>query len=82
MLPGFYGDLVEGVWVNVPDVEWSAVVILETHFQHLVEVAVVDFSEEGCVDGVPAHEAFDGGGVEGFLEELLVVFELVVALEV
>ena len=77
---GLDGHLLELVEVEVPDVERLAV--FQLHVELLVEVAVKDFAHPVDTDGVAAHEAFDGGGVKVFDEELIVFVELFVALEV
>lgn len=66
-------DIVKGRGVDVPDVE-GLLAIFEAHFEHLVEIAIKDFSEPGGVDGVAAHESVYRAGIEGFSEELVVFF--------
>ena len=64
-----------GLGLDVPDHErFLGGFVSEAHFEHLVEVAVKDFTGPGGVDGVAAHQAVDSGGVEGFAEELIVFF--------
>src|SRR4051794_12799027 len=70
----------EVVGGDVPKVEGVAVAALEV--EHLVEVAVVDFALVTDAEGVAAHEAFEGGGVEVVGEEFEVGVELAAGAEV
>ena len=80
---GADGGVPEGVEVEVPEVEGVAVFSGgDGEVEHLVEVAVEDPAFPGDIDGVPAHETVDGGGVECVLEGLEVVGVVVVVFEV
>ncbi len=61
---GLNRDIVEGGGIYVPDVE-GFVSISDSHFEHLVEVTIKDFSEPRGIDRIATHEVFHRASVEG-----------------
>ncbi len=81
MLGGENGLGGDGCGRDIPEVEWLALGAL-LHAQHLIEIAVEDLAFVADVDGVAAHQALDGGGVEMIDEQLIVVVPLALLAEV
>lgn len=50
--------------------------MVDFEVEHLVEIAVVEVSVPADGEGIAAHEAIDGGGIEGVDERLHVLFVL------
>ena len=48
--------------IDIPEAE-RAVVIAPLHLEHLVEIAIEDFTLPADVDGVATHQALRGRGV-------------------
>ena len=63
--------------IDVPKMQ-RAILVAPLQIEHLVKVAIKDFAAPADVDGVAAHKSFDGGRVEGVVEQSHVVRELVV----
>ncbi len=63
--------------IDVPKIE-RAILVAPLQLEHLVKVAIKDFATPADIDGVATHESFDGGRVEGVVEQSHVVRELVV----
>lgn len=81
MVGGEDGLVCHGFWGDVPEEEFFPFFFL-LHEEHLVEVTIKDFAFPADVDGVAAHEAFDGFGVEVVDEELVVVVPLALFAEI
>src|ERR1051326_4995833 len=62
--------------IDLPEGE-CARAIPPLHLEHLVEVAVEDFTAPADIDRVAAHQTVHGGGVEGFLEQKHVITKLI-----
>src|SRR5215471_17256912 len=69
-----YRAAFEALWIDVPQKKRRAVFPL--HAELLVEVAVVDFPSPADAQSVPAHQAVNGSGVEGFDQQLHVSVQL------
>ena len=69
-----YGSVIEVVRIDIPEEEWFAG--LPLHAELLVEVAIVDLAAPTHAEGITAHHAGDGRGVEGANEQLHVGLQL------
>ncbi len=69
---GMDGAVFKGVGVELPKI--TALVVFQRKVQHLVEIAVKDFSGIGDIERVATHEAINGVGIEVFEQQVVVIF--------
>ena len=67
--------------IDVPEMK-HAVSIVPVHVQHLIEIAVEDFTGPTHADGVATHQAGNSRGIKIVEEQLHVFFQLVVVTKI